>query len=516
MSNEHITVPRDQKTRLSAIECNENAIVLASAGSGKTRLLIDKLKHDTTFNNTYQSFAAITFTHKAAKEIRERNKAVNNDLFIGTIDGFLEIEVIQPFIRLLYSDISVYQFSYQRHHKFHTFQEGMNQIIHQQIFSTYSDNVQKTGKNFKCEVALKILREIPFAKEYLKYKYQRIFIDEYQDCDSSMNNFFLYLSDSLGIKLFIVGDIKQSLYQWRGASPKYLGDLTKDSNFEIFRLTENFRSKPDIVDFSNAISSELIVEEIYPSNSIHYYAPTSYNTKFEIIKHFIEISLIDLSKKTFIIIGKNTDIVDIHSELDNEYPNVFKYTSNNNISRCPNSFILEGIAKYFFNVNYSEYDFLEDLYIDYNRSFAKTVKQELESIVTHPNNKNIESLFFELDIPVATFDNELESEILEKVLNDEMNKVLYLPEDSDTKLILTTHSAKGLEADTVIIFAEYYIWHSQLNQEANYVGITRAESNLIVVDNDRQQYKKAINEILFQNNDSIFSFDDFVNCLDTF
>lgn len=516
MVKENIGVPRDQEMRLSAIESTGNTIVLASAGSGKTRLLIDKLSYDTTSNETYQTFAAITFTHKAAKEIRQRNNAIRSDIFIGTIDGFLEKEVIEPFIRLLYKEISVYQFSYQRQHKFHTFQEGINKIKYQHVFSTYSDRVQKSGKNFKCEVALKLLTEIPFAREYLMYKYQRIFIDEYQDCDSSMNYFFQYLRDNLGIKLFIVGDIKQSLYQWRGASPKYLRDLSQNSTFEVFQLTENFRSNPDIVDFSNAISTELEVEEIAPLSSIYYYTPTIYNTKFEIIKHFIENSFIDLSKKIFILLGRNIDISNLYSELNTEYPGVFKYVSHNNISACPNKLILEGIAKYFFDENYSEYDFLENLYFEYDRIFAKTVRQKLESIVSNPSNDNIETLFFDLDIPVATFDNELESIILEKVLKNDANKIIYLPEDSEAKLILTTHSSKGLEADTVVNFVEYYLWNSQLNHETNYVGITRAENKLIIIDNPKQQYKESINKVLLSNNKSYVSLDDFVEIIDTF
>lgn len=513
MSNNHSIIPRDQDIRISAISSTEDTIVLASAGSGKTRLLIDKLNHDVSLNNSYRTFAAITFTSKAANEIRGRINIGDNDIFVGTIDKFLEKEIIEPFIKLIHPKISVFQYSYQRQHKFRTFTDGFLQIVNQQIFGVYSDNIQKRGGNFKCDVALKILKNISFAEEYLKYKYQRIFVDEYQDCDSSMNNLFQYFRENLGIKLFIVGDNKQSIYQWRGASPRFLIELTRNSSYKTFKLTENFRSEIDIVDFSNAISSDTLVEEIIPLNSIKYYVSSPTDTQVDIIKYLVDNLVIDFSKKIFILVGRNRDIVELHEELDNEYPDQFKYAANNNISSCTNSILLEGIARYYFNYNYSEFNFLEDSHIEYDRTFAEKIKQKLDLITTKPTSSNIESLFYELAIPVSTFNNELESEILESIINDDMNKVLYVPEDDQTKLIITTHSAKGLEADTVIVFTNYYFWGAQLNTENNYVGITRAENNLIIVDNDQQRYKNAINELLIKNNDSIFSFDDFVDYL---
>lgn len=44
-----------------------------------------------------------------------------------------------------------------------------------------------------------------------------IFIDEYQDSDSMMHELFMYLNSELGIDIFIVGDVKQAIYLWRGA-----------------------------------------------------------------------------------------------------------------------------------------------------------------------------------------------------------------------------------------------------------------------------------------------------------
>lgn len=90
-------IPKDQEVRSKAISDTSNAIVLASAGAGKTRLLVDKLTCEINNNLSHYTFAAITFTNKAAKEMRSRINNDNTDLFIGTIDGFLEKEIIEPF-----------------------------------------------------------------------------------------------------------------------------------------------------------------------------------------------------------------------------------------------------------------------------------------------------------------------------------------------------------------------------------------------------------------------------------
>ncbi|HGA1461714.1 TPA: UvrD-helicase domain-containing protein, partial [Streptococcus suis] len=111
------------------------------------------------------------------------------------------------------------------------------------IFATYDNPTARQGKNFKCEVALDILKNIVSASEYLKYKFNSLYIDEFQDCDQSMNDLFMYLKDELGIRLFIVGDDKQSIYQWRGASPRYIKNLWENENdLKKERFIGNFRS----------------------------------------------------------------------------------------------------------------------------------------------------------------------------------------------------------------------------------------------------------------------------------
>lgn len=503
--------PKDQKIRFQAISSTSNTIVLASAGAGKTSLLIEKLIQEIENNTSHYTFAAITFTNKAAKEMRSRINFDKGNLFVGTIDGFLEKEIIEPFINLLSDNVTTFQYSYADKYKFYSFNQGLNQVVKQKVFGSYSKSAQKQGNNFKCDMAMEILKMVSYAREYLRFKYKQIFIDEYQDCDDSMHRLFQYFKRVLGIKLFVVGDSKQSIYQWRGASPRFLQSLTQDDDYQVYNLTENFRSEPDITDLSNAISSDVVVNDVRKRDSIFYYAIKASETRGEVIENLIEKNIIELSNNTYILLGKNSDIVDLYNELDVVFPKEFRYIKNNSISSCPNRVLLERIAKYYFNSKYSEYNFLEDSYLEYDRDIAKKIKKLLDYIVVEPTSKNIEELFFELEISVSTFGDKRESEILQEILNDNMNEILYKFNDNSGKLILTVHSAKGLEADTVVVFTEYFFRYYHFNVENNYVAITRAKQRLILVDNGEQQYKQAINELLDENNKSFLSFDDFIN-----
>src|SRR5699024_7348653 len=128
------------------------------------------------------------------------------------------------------------------------------------------------------------------ASEYLKYKFYTLYIDEFQDCDQSMNDLFMYLKDELGIRLFIVGDDKQSIYQWRGASPRYINDLWNDdeNDFKKERFIGNFRSLPKIVDFSLALTPGVEINFINEIGSILYLETEKHTLKEDIIRFLVE------------------------------------------------------------------------------------------------------------------------------------------------------------------------------------------------------------------------------------
>ena len=81
--------PIDLDIRNQILECDGNVAISASAGTGKTHTTVEKINIDMAKNTDFRTFAAITFTRKAAKEIRSRLKDEHNGSFVGTNDNFV-------------------------------------------------------------------------------------------------------------------------------------------------------------------------------------------------------------------------------------------------------------------------------------------------------------------------------------------------------------------------------------------------------------------------------------------
>ena len=77
------------------------------------------------------------------------------------------------------------------------------------IIGTYSNS----HHYFAFKLALHILKKSHAAKRYLSNRYFRIYVDEYQDSDKDMHNFFMYINEVLCIPFFIEGDLKLSIYE---------------------------------------------------------------------------------------------------------------------------------------------------------------------------------------------------------------------------------------------------------------------------------------------------------------
>lgn len=501
---------QDKNVKKELLEYQGNILILANAGSGKTTFLTKKLKSDSKRLNNYQKLAAITFTRNATEEIKQKLVDIPDNVVVSTIDSFLDKEIILPFLNQKYEIQTSVQFSFRIDHNFSDYSTGIKQILQDGIFGTYDFPTSKHGKNFKCEVALDILKTIDSASEYIKYKFNTLYIDEFQDCDQSMNDLFLYLKNELGIPLFIVGDDKQSIYQWRGASPKYINNLWKNKNdFRKKRFIGNFRSLPRIVAFSLALTPEVTVDNIREEGSILYLEPNQDYPKEDIIKYLIDNGDINLQEKNYFLIGINKDIEETATHLNDILSNKVDYVRKNPFIDCTNSNFLQSMAQYYFLEDFSEYDVLNNLFPEYNDEFRKELLKKLKRLRQRPTQSLIEEIASYLDVSITNYEDKLESQILLEILSNLDNKKMFDTNLMSNNLLMTTHASKGLAADTVVIFVEYLIdWRTGLKFEDHYVAITRAKSKVIIIDN-RTIYTSEINRLLSNNNGN-FSFEDFI------
>lgn len=136
------------------VETSGNLIVRASAGTGKTHTMVSKIKHDIEENHTHKVVAAITFTIKAAAEIKDRLNIDVSEHFIGTNNSFAIEEIIKPFMKDVYGKDYKLDMSTDYSVRVGTLDEGIEIIRTEQILCSYINS----KKNFIFQLALEILK----------------------------------------------------------------------------------------------------------------------------------------------------------------------------------------------------------------------------------------------------------------------------------------------------------------------------------------------------------------------
>lgn len=176
-------------------------IVVAGSGSGKTKVLTEKIRYIINNGNNPKDIVAITFTNVAAEEVRDRLGKIAKDCFIGTIHSYAN--------KLLLMN------------GFDT-----NKFINEEKFDKFFTEIKKH----------------PEVIEPVNY----LLIDEYQDIDQFQYQFFEMINAK---HFFAVGDDWQNIYEWRGSKAIYFKNLVKNPNFKVFKMGNNYRSGENIVRF---------------------------------------------------------------------------------------------------------------------------------------------------------------------------------------------------------------------------------------------------------------------------
>lgn len=266
---------------------NSSIVIQAGPGSGKTKMLIERLKY--IIENRPESFsgiACITYTNAAKDEImmRLQNEGVQlpGDLFVGTIHSFLLEYVIKPYSHFASKEKISYKlasYGFARRYK-QEISELLGRpayYINESIFRAF-ESLGRDEEGKPCCYKNKISPEVALAWKqitknegyidqqdviYLSYliikKYEHIRIalssrfpyilmDEYQDVTYYQEQFFLLLERS---SFFCVGDNNQSIYSFTGAKPEMFQLKWANERYISYTLSNNFRSTEQIVKFAN-------------------------------------------------------------------------------------------------------------------------------------------------------------------------------------------------------------------------------------------------------------------------
>lgn len=456
-----------------------NLIVRASAGTGKTHTMVTKISKELNDNKTHKVIAAITFTIKAAQEIKNRLSVDVVQQFIGTNNGFAIEEIIKPFIKDVYGSEFNLDLDTDYSNRVETFEEGLEEIKQKCILSSYSD----PNKNFIFELAKKILMNSEVCRLYLTSKYFKIYIDEYQDCDKDMHSLFMYICEELKIDMFIVGDEKQSIYMWRGAYPEAFKSIWEKENFEKIFMGDNFRSCQQIQNYTNILCEE--------TRSL--YKPV------KSLENIIWINIDDTSSWEQQVL----------KEIDNDQSSAllrFRVVSAKEgasalstfglnyvfIPQLPiaditteTSWLYSAISKFCILEHYSVYDLVSDIPVEADESKKNinkinTILKEVETNVGDLDEDNFNTSVKKLaDYLNYSISNEHLSKLYETITDNSYH--VAFEQEKYKHLAITFHSSKGLEFDQVILFSEDYRLNDISSIYNHYVASSRAKNKLIIV-----------------------------------
>ena len=291
-----IIAPLNDAQRAAVTAPSQAMLVLAGAGSGKTRVLVHRIVWQIQVNAVSpQSILAVTFTNKAANEMRGRieNLLENNapNMWIGTFHGIAhrllrrhaeqarlpkDFQVLdsndqQRLIKRLLEDLKVdpkelpakeiqWFINAQKDEGLRSkdlvSSEDKNAIRFLRIYREYEMLCERSGVVDFSELLLRVyelLRDDEPLRTQYQNRFSQIHVDEFQDTNHIQYLWLTLLSPARD-NMFVVGDDDQAIYGWRGAKIENIYKFQREyPQHQIVKLEQNYRSTGAILKTANAI-----------------------------------------------------------------------------------------------------------------------------------------------------------------------------------------------------------------------------------------------------------------------
>ena len=272
-------------------------LIMAGAGSGKTRVLTHRIAyliHEKQVNPW--NILAITFTNKAANEMKERvNSLVTDggeDVWVSTFHSMCvrilrrEIDQIgydpsftiagsseqNTLMRRVLKKLNIDPKKYPPRAILSEISNAKNLLMNEkdyekQAYNFWQQTVAKAYKEYQAELrrsesvdfddlimlTVRLFEEQPQVLSYYQNKFHYIHVDEYQDTNHAQYKLVHLLADRFK-NICVVGDADQSIYGWRGADMQNILDFEKDyPNAQTILLEQNYRSSKNILKAANAV-----------------------------------------------------------------------------------------------------------------------------------------------------------------------------------------------------------------------------------------------------------------------
>ena len=273
-----------------------NALVVAGAGSGKTRVLVHRIAWLVDVEGVSpHGILAVTFTNKAAAELRARTESLLNvsarSMWVGTfhglahrllrmhwaearlpqnfqiIDGDDQVRLIKRIMKAQDIDekkwparqaawfINGQKDEGKRAHEV-AFGEDLFQITHKRIYQAYEETCDQGGLVDFAELLLRShelwLNDATLLAHY-QQRFSHLLVDEFQDTNTIQYAWLRVLAGRTA-KVMAVGDDDQSIYGWRGAKVENIHQFAEDfDDVATVRLEQNYRSTQTILEAANGL-----------------------------------------------------------------------------------------------------------------------------------------------------------------------------------------------------------------------------------------------------------------------
>lgn len=445
-------------TQLKIINDKEtqHIVVAAGPGSGKTKVLVHKLASLLLMEDVkHEQLLMLTFSRAAATEFKKRLLKL-----IGNAANFIEIKTFHSYCFDLLGKVG-------------SLEKSAN------ILNTTVERI-KNGD-----------------VEHSKITKTVLVIDEAQDMNAEEFALITALIEqNEEMRVIAVGDDDQNIYEFRGASAKYLEQFIYDNKAVKHELVENYRSKNNLVTFSNQFVQQIqhrIKQTPIISNQ-------SDNGKIKVVRYqsnnlitplLTDIAKTDLTGTTCIITKTNEEAIKVTGLL-------LKNGIQAKLIQTNDSFNLYNLVEVRFLLN--KLDMCPDVYTISDEVWDNA-KRELTAVFRNSNKLEICLNIikdFETTNPYKKYKSDLEVLIHESKLEDFYNH------NGETIFVSTIHKAKGKEFDNVFLLLENINPASDETKRQLYVAMTRAKVNLNIHLNGNY-----LNHFLVENLELIDNFEHY-------
>lgn len=273
-------------------------LILAGAGSGKTRVLTHRIAHLIRDKGVYpSSILAITFTNKAAREMKERTGKLLGDqtvdMWISTFHSCCvrilrrDIEKLgygrnfvifdstdqQTVIKDCIKELNLNEKNFPYREVQAVIGRAKDELIEPELYTRTNASDFRLGKIAKIYelyqkklknnnaldfddiilLTIKLFLDNPPVLQYYQHRFRYILVDEYQDTNTAQYTLISLLAQEHR-NLCVVGDDDQSIYGWRGANIRNILDFEKEfKGCKVVKLEQNYRSTQNILNAANHV-----------------------------------------------------------------------------------------------------------------------------------------------------------------------------------------------------------------------------------------------------------------------